>query len=76
MDHHEWVAFSNVEWAQREGVNALQKLATFWTCYASHELGLCNNILTLYTFEKLMVLTLERITPDFDLTNLVTVVGH
>ncbi len=36
----------------------------------------CNNILTLYIFEKLMVLTLETVQTDFDPNILVTVAVH
>ena len=63
-----------VEWAHKEGLHAPQKLAIFRTSYASHEKPFCYNILTLYIFEKLMVLTLERVKTDFDHINLVTVV--
>ena len=51
-----------------------KKWAIFWTYYASHRKRLCYNMLTLYIFEKLMVLTLERVKTDFDHINLVKVV--
>ncbi len=57
-------------------LHALQKWAIFRASYASHAKHIANNILILYIFEKLMVLTLERFQTDFDLNNLVEVVVH
>ena len=65
-----------MEWAHKEGLHALRKRAIFWTSYASRENGIGNNILTLYIFEKLMVLTLERVKTEFDLNTSVSVVVH
>ena len=54
-------------WVYKEGLHALQKWAIFWASYASHEKGVFNNILILYVFGKLVVLTLERVKTDFNL---------
>ena len=44
--------------------------------YASYGKRIATYISTLYIFEKVMVLTLERVQADFDLNRLVTVVVH
>ncbi len=55
-----------VEWADKEGLHALQKWAIFRTSYASREKRVFNNIFTLYIFGELVVLTLERVKTDFN----------
>ncbi len=60
----------------KEGLQALQKWAIFWTYYTLHGNTFCSNILTLYIFERLMTLTLERIQTNFDPNILVTVAVH
>ena len=70
------MAFKYVEKPDKEGLHALQKWTIFRTSYASHEKSFFNNILTLYIFGKLVVLTLERVKTDFNLSNLYTMVVH
>ncbi len=56
----------------KRGYMLSKKWLIFRTSYALHE----KSFKTLYIFEKLIVLTLERVLIDLDLNNLVTVVGH
>ena len=54
----------------------LSKNGPFFGPHTLRMKSVYKNILTLYIFGKLMVLTLERVKTDFNLTSLYTMVVH